>query len=216
MNYNISLVTHLPEVVDWANFDQILKIDVPIYIWGKPEYKEKIYRKKNHRIIKYIDWESDKVEKFNFLNQACEIDEYDSKYFYWIDHDIFRQVDPLERGYNGYFEKIKGNAFTLLSTGIGSVEEKHFEKFPIEEFHKYCETRQPSYWCRGSFFGGYKVLVTYFYNIYHKIENQIIKKGFHPTEESILTILRYVYPDIIDAHHLGNDKFEDYLKYLKG
>lgn len=214
MNTDIALVTYLPEKVNWAEFSEILRIKCPLYIWGPNKYKEEIYRKRNFLTINYYPLESGEDfschDKFEFLKIASQEREQNGiSYFYWIDHDIFKEIKESLNN-EEIFSKIGGDPFLLLSTGFGKAD----KDFPIDLFREVSRTKALSYWCFGHFFGGVFEMIQFFYDEYVKILSEIESRGEQVTEEFILTALRYLYADIINAHHIGGEGFSRFLNDL--
>jgi len=153
------------------------------------------------------------MSKVFLLNDARILDKFDSDYLFWIDAGITNTIHP------GYFTHDK-----VLDKLPKYIDKFHFVCFPYEtttEIHgfeinamnQYTQTKTTRV-ARGGFFGGKKEIINDINSLYYMLLNDSLSKGFMGTEESIFTIMTYLYPQhinysMIDGNGLMGKFFED-------
>jgi hypothetical protein len=154
------------------------------------------------------------MSKFFMLHDSCIINPFSSEHFYWIDAGISSTVNL------GYFykDKVHEKLAKYISDFLfvcfpydGQVEVHGFTK---NKFNEYCNTNS-EYVARGGFFGGKADYIKKFNPKYYDILRSTLTEGYMGTEESIFTILCYLYPEdisrvMIDGNGLLNKVFEDF------
>jgi hypothetical protein len=153
------------------------------------------------------------MSKMFLLNDARILDRFNSDYMFWIDAGITNTIHP------GYFTHDK-----VLDKLPKYVDRFHFVCFPYEtttEIHgfeinamnNYTQTKTNRV-ARGGFFGGKKERINDMNSLYYMLLNDSLSKGFMGTEESIFTIMTYLYPQhinysMIEGNGLMGKFFED-------
>ncbi len=153
------------------------------------------------------------MSKMFLLNDARILDKFNSDYMFWIDAGITNTIHP------GYFTHDK-----VLDKLPKYVDRFHFVCFPYEtstEIHgfeinamnNYTKTKTNRV-ARGGFFGGKKERINDMNSLYYMLLNDSLSKGFMGTEESIFTIMTYLYPQhinysMIEGNGLMGKFFED-------
>jgi hypothetical protein len=148
------------------------------------------------------------MSKMFLLNNASIFNPFNSDYFYWIDAGITNTV------HGGYFYHDKvfnnlptyteaGNKFIFLTYPYEDGEEIH--GFPRKEMHRECKNKHVTHVCRGGFFGGKKESIHQINSIYHGILSSTLSKKLMGTEESIFTILSYLYPEKVTLFNVGGN-----------
>jgi hypothetical protein len=153
------------------------------------------------------------MSKMFLLNDARILDKFDSDYMFWIDAGITNTIHP------GYFTHDK-----VLDKLPKYVDRFHFVCFPYEtstEIHgfeingmnQYTNTKTNRV-ARGGFFGGKKERINDMNSLYYMLLNDSLSKGYMGTEESIFTIMTYLYPQhinysMIEGNGLMGKFFED-------
>lgn len=136
------------------------------------------------------------MSKFFMLHDSCIMNPFNSEHFYWIDAGISSTVNL------GYFstynvheklEKYVSNLLFVCFPYDGQVEVHGFTK---DKFNEYCHTNS-EYVARGGFFGGKVDYIRKFNAIYYDTLRSSLNEGYMGTEESIFTILCYLYPEDI-------------------
>ena len=153
------------------------------------------------------------MSKMFLLNDARILDRFNSEYMFWIDAGITNTI------HLGYFTHDK-----VLDMLPKYVDRFHFVCFPYEtttEIHgfeinamnTYTQTKTNRV-ARGGFFGGRKERINDMNSLYYMLLNDSLSKGFMGTEESIFTIMTYLYPQhinysMIEGNGLMGKFFED-------
>ena len=153
------------------------------------------------------------MSKMFLLNDARILDKFNSDYMFWIDAGITNTIHP------GYFTHDK-----VLDKLPKYVDRFHFVCFPYEtttEIHGFEINAMNNYTqsktnrvARGGFFGGKKERINDMNSLYYMLLNDSLSKGFMGTEESIFTIMTYLYPQhinysMIEGNGLMGKFFED-------
>jgi hypothetical protein len=153
------------------------------------------------------------MSKVFLLNDARILDKFNSDYMFWIDAGITNTIHP------GYFTHDK-----VLDKLTKYVNKFHFVCFPYEtttEIHGFEINSMNNYSqskvnrvARGGFFGGKKEVINDINTLYYMLMNDSLSKGYMGTEESILTIMTYLYPQhinysMIEGNGLMGKFFED-------
>ncbi len=172
-----------------------------------------------------VGWLSDstqaKLEMYNplvmskvfLLHDAKLLDKFDSEYMFWIDAGITNTIHP------GYFTHDK-----VLNKIPKLVNNFHFVCFPYEtnseihgfKYDKLCDIagNKVNKVARAGFFGGKKNVISEINSIYYGLISDTLSKGLMGTEESLFTIMTYLYPNLItyseiDGNGLMGKFFED-------
>ena len=153
------------------------------------------------------------MSKMFLLNDARILDKFNSDYMFWIDAGITNTIHP------GYFTHDK-----VIDKLPKYVDRFHFVCFPYEtstEIHGFEINAMNNYTqaktnrvTRGGFFGGKKERINDMNSLYYMLLNDSLSKGFMGTEESIFTIMTYLYPQhinysMIEGNGLMGKFFED-------
>ena len=153
------------------------------------------------------------MSKVFLLNDARILDKFNSDYMFWIDAGITNTIHP------GYFTHDK-----VLDKLPKYVNKFHFVCFPYEtttEIHGFEINSMNNYSqskvnrvARGGFFGGKKEVINDINTLYYMLMNDSLSKGYMGTEESIFTIMTYLYPQhinysMIEGNGLMGKFFED-------
>lgn len=153
--------------------------------------------------------------KIHWVADAAEKNMFGSEYFVWIDAGIANaQCHP------GYFSKPwfeerlcpHLEKFLFLCFPYTNYGEIH--GFAKDGMHKFAETSDVNRVARATFFGGKRNDCVFFSDEFRKIAHKSLGAGYMGTEESIYTILSYLYEDkcniqMIPGHGLVFDFFEN-------
>jgi hypothetical protein len=153
------------------------------------------------------------MSKVFLLNDARILDKFNSEYMFWIDAGITNTIHP------GYFTKDKVldkvpkyvNKFNFVCFPYETTTEIH--GFEINSMNKYSQSKVDRV-ARGGFFGGKKEIINDINTLYYMLLKDSLFKGYMGTEESIFTIMTYLYPQhinysMIDGNGLMGKFFED-------
>jgi hypothetical protein len=194
--------------------------------WFRNEFYDRIQQiRQNPNWYNQVGWLKDstqaKLEMYNplvmskmfILNDARILDKFDSTYMFWIDGGITNTIHP------GYFTHDK-----VLDKLPKYVDRFHFVCFPYEtttEIHGFEINAMNNYTqaktnrvARGGFFGGRKEVINDMNTLYYTLLRDSLAKGQMGTEESIFTIMTYLYPQhinysMIEGNGLMGKFFED-------
>lgn len=144
--------------------------------------------------------------KYFLLNDAVISNPFDSKYFYWLDGGITRTVSTNYL-VNEVIDKIPqtydvNNKLLFLSFPYTGNNEVHgFRRIGMNRFANVTLTE---FVCRGGFFGGSKEVVARYNTPYYELLSSTLKEGYMGTEESIFTIMAYVFSNDVVRFDVGD------------
>ena len=225
-------------------FSQLLDVEENLIIFGDQELFDFVFKKRKREntqfILRHINWFKEnefypKIQKIrqdpNWFNQvgwlsdstqailefynplvmskvfllhdAKLLDKFDSEYMFWIDAGLTNTIHP------GYFTHDK-----VLDKLPKLVNNFHFVCFPYET-NKMTNSKINKV-ARGGFFGGKKETIGEINSIYYHILNETLSKGYMGTEESIFTLMTYLYPNMITYFDIeGNGLMGKFFEDLK-
>lgn len=196
----------------------------------KSEYYDKIQTIRNNDDWRnQIGWLSESTQanlelynplifnKIHWLSDVAEDNPFDTEYFVWIDAGIANaQCHP------GYFSKEwleerlcpHLDKFLFLCFPYQGHNEIH--GFKREGMHKFSNTKYVDRVARATFFGGKKTECLFLSDKFREIAHQSLNEGYMGTEESIYTILTYLYPEICNIQMIqGNGLVFDFFERLQ-
>jgi hypothetical protein len=137
------------------------------------------------------------MSKMFLLNDARILDKFNSEKMFWIDAGLANTVNMGYFTHDNVLEKIdnKLNKFTFLCFPYEADREIH--GFDINAMNEYCNDKVDKV-CRGGFFGGPKELISQLNTLYYDLLMNTLDRGFMGTEESLFTILLYLYPTLVE------------------
>lgn len=155
--------------------------------------------------------------KIHWLADAAEDNPFNTEYFVWIDAGIANaQCHP------GYFSKPwledrlcpHLDKFLFLCFPYRGHNEIH--GFKRDGMHKFSNVDYVDRVARATFFGGKKTECIFLSEKFREIANQSLDEGYMGTEESIYTILTYLYPEICNVQMIqGNGLVFDFFERLQ-
>jgi hypothetical protein len=162
-----------------------------------------------------MEWYNPMVMSKMFLLHNTKIfNPFDSDYYFWIDGGITNTV------HHGYFSHDKvldilpdvSNEFLFVCFPYETTTEIH--GFNIDAMKKIAKTDSVNRVARGGFFGGHKDTLSKVNDIYYSLLKDTLDQGYMGTEESIFTLMTYLYPNLckfemIESNGLINKFFED-------
>lgn len=196
----------------------------------KSEYYEKIQIiRKNDSWRNQTGWLSESTQanldlynplifnKIHWLADVARENPFNTEYFVWIDAGIANaQCHP------GYFSKEwledrlcpHLNKFLFLCFPYEGHNEIH--GFNREGMHKFSNVKYVDRVARATFFGGKKTECLFLSDKFREVAHQSLNEGYMGTEESIYTILTYLYPDICNVQMIqGNGLVFDFFERLQ-
>jgi len=155
------------------------------------------------------------MSKVFLLHDAKIMDQFDSKYMFWIDGGLTNTV------HQGYFTHDK--VLDKLSKYISKFSficfpydaEKEIHGFEYNKLNELAGSRVNKV-ARGGFFGGPKSSIGEINSIYYGLLKSTLEEGFMGTEESIFSIMCYKHSELINYFEIGGNglvgKFFEDLK----
>ena len=145
-------------------------------------------------------------QKIHFLEEISSSNPFESEYFIWIDagianaqcHPGYFSKDWLEERLIGHLQK-----FLFLCFPYDSSTEIH--GFSIEKMKEICKTENVNRVARATFFGGKAFDIKEMSKAFREISKQSLSEGYMGTEESIFTILTYLYPEKINIQMIQSN-----------
>jgi hypothetical protein len=161
------------------------------------------------------------MSKMKFLYQESLARPFQNDHYYWIDAGLTSTV------HGGYFYKdnvldnicsyVK-DSFLWIAFPYKTENEVH--GFSHEEMKRIASVPSIEYVCRGGFFGGHINNICTIYKIYDELLSSSLRNGYMGTEESIFTLMSYMYPHLFTTHFIESNGlvykfFEDMKKKEK-
>lgn len=192
------------------------------------EFYEKIQKiRSNENWLSRASWLKDstqaKLEMYNplvmskmfLLNDARILDKFNSDYLFWIDAGITNTVHPGYFTHDKVLDKLDKYVDKFSFVCFPYLAEKEIHGFSYPEINKYANADVKKV-ARGGFFGGPKDSIHDINGIYYNLLNQTLSDGYMGTEESVFSIMTYLYPDLIQHFEIEENgllgKFFEDLK----
>jgi len=193
--------------------------------WFKEEFYEKINKiRTKEEWYNQVEWLGEstqaKLDLYNpivmskpyLLNDARILDKFSSTHLFWLDAGIVNTVDNEYFNDHSILQKLKNiNKISFLAFHYKAGGEIHgFEYSKLKEI-AHGEVDKV---CRGGFFGGAIDNIPKLVNQYHNLMTNTLNEGYMGTEESLFSILIYLYPNdyqyfLINKDGLIKKFFED-------
>ena len=185
--------------------------------WFKNEFYEKIQQiRLNPEWFNQVGWLAEstqaKLDMYNplvmskmfLLHDAKIIDSFNSKYMFWIDAGLTNTVHPGYFANDKVLEKLPKyvNNFHFVCFPYETTTEIH--GFEINAMNGYCK-KNVNRVARGGFFGGKKDVIGDINSIYYQLLSETLSRNLMGTEESIFTIMTYLYPNLISYSMINGD-----------
>ena len=194
------------------------------------EYYDKIQQIRNNKEWReQVGWLSESTQanlelynplifqKIHLLDDVCRSNPFNDEYFVWLDAGIANaQCHP------GYFSKDwfedrlikKLNKFLFICFPYEGHNEVH--GFKRDGLHKFSDTKYVDRVARATFFGGKKGEITFLSDKYRELAHKTLDAGYMGTEESLFTILTYLYNDLINVEMIkGNGLVSNFFENLQ-
>lgn len=137
------------------------------------------------------------MSKMFLLHDAVLLDKFKSDKLYWIDAGLSNTVNLGYFNQDNVLFKIDEifDRFMFICFPYDAINEVHgFTYSKMKDYSK----NTPDMVARGGFFGGKKENISEMNVLYYSLLKETLSKGFMGTEESIFTIMTYLYPSLID------------------
>jgi len=141
------------------------------------------------------------MSKMFLLHDAKILDKFDSEYLFWLDAGITNTVHQGYFSHDLVLDKIKNitDKFMFICFPYETSTEIH--GFKYDEICKLSKDKV-SRVARGGFFGGKKETISEMNNAYYSLLHSSLDKNLMGTEESIFTIMTYLFPEKIDTFNI--------------
>ena len=145
-------------------------------------------------------------QKIHWLDEVSNDNPFNSEYFMWVDAGIANaQAHP------GYFSKDwfeerlikKLEKFLFICFPYEGHSEIH--GFKREGINKYVNGANVNRVARATFFGGKREDIFYLTKKFNELAHKTLDDGYMGTEESIYTIMSYLYSDLINVEMIGGN-----------
>jgi O-methyltransferase len=138
------------------------------------------------------------MSKMFLLHDAKILDSFDSEYMFWLDAGITNTVHPGYFTHDLVIEKVPNltNKFMFITFPYETNTEIHGFKF--EDICRYAKENVDRV-ARAGFFGGKKDSISEINTIYYGLLQDTLNNNLMGTEESLFTIMTYLYPQLIDT-----------------
>jgi len=155
------------------------------------------------------------MSKVFLLNDARILDKFNSDYMFWIDAGITNTIHPGYFTHDKVLDKLNKyvNKFHFVCFPYETTTEIH--GFEINSMNNYSQSKVNRV-ARGGFFGGKKEVINDINTLYYMLMNDSLSKGYMGTEESIFTIMTYLYPNLVNYSMIeGNGLMGKFFEDLK-
>ena len=155
------------------------------------------------------------MSKVFLLNDARILDKFNSDYLFWIDAGITNTIHPGYFTHDKVLDKLSKyvNKFHFVCFPYETTTEIH--GFEINSMNNYAQSKVNRV-ARGGFFGGKKEVINEINTLYYMLMNDSLSKGYMGTEESIFTIMTYLYPNLVNYSMIeGNGLMGKFFEDLK-
>ncbi|WP_419908008.1 WlaTC/HtrL family glycosyltransferase [Hoeflea sp.] len=145
------------------------------------------------------------MSKLGWLADEARLNRFGTKHFAWIDAGISHTVplQLLSKTLHGAALENMLRKFLLICFPYRASTEVH--GFELAAMERLAGGRTVEWVARGGFFGGLADYVVEANNVYQSMLSYTLHQRLMGTEESILTILGYLHPEIFETYFVGND-----------
>jgi len=144
------------------------------------------------------------MAKMFLLHDAKILDNFDSDYMFWLDAGISNTVHPGYFTHDLVLEKVKNITDKFMFVCFPYETNTEIHGFKFDEICKYSKDKV-SRVARAGFFGGKKDFISEVNSIYYGLLQDSLNNNLMGTEESIFTIMTYLYPNLIDIFSINMD-----------
>ena len=143
-------------------------------------------------------------QKIHLLNEVSTKNPFNDEYFVWVDAGIANsQASPSVFNEDWYENKIyeELEKFLFINYPYNNYTEIHgFKKEGLKKYYDGDINRVT----RATFFGGRRDYIRFLTNKFNELSHKTLNDGFMGTEESVYTLLSYLYPDKINNRMINH------------
>jgi len=144
------------------------------------------------------------MAKMFLLHDAKILDNFDSEYMFWLDAGISNTVHPGYFTHDLVLDKMKNISDKFMFVCFPYETSTEIHGFKFKEICEYSKEKV-SRVARAGFFGGNKEYISEVNSIYYGLLQDSLNRNLMGTEESIFTIMTYLFPNLIDIFHINMD-----------
>lgn len=162
----------------------------------KPEWYNQVGWLKDSTQAKLEMYNPLVMSKVFLLHDAKLLDKFDSEYMFWIDAGLTNTIHPGYFTHDKVLDKLPKHIgdFNFVCFPYETTTEIH--GFTISEMNRITNSKVNKV-ARGGFFGGKKEVISEINTIYYQLLSDTLNRGYMGTEESIFTLMVYLYPNLI-------------------
>lgn len=142
------------------------------------------------------------LSKLFLLSDSVIMNPFETEYFLWLDGALTNTVHSGYFSHDKILDKITPYLDPFLFLSFPYVDGAEIHGFERDKMNFYSQTKNVEYVCRGGLFGGKNEYVRKFSGIYYELLKRTLDEGSLGTEESIFTILSYLYPQDMNRYML--------------
>jgi O-methyltransferase len=198
-----------------ANNTQFITRDLTWFV--NNDFYQKIQKiRTNPNWYNQVGWLSEstqaKLEMYNplvmskmfLLHDAKILDRFNSEHLFWIDAGI---TNTVHQGYftkDNVLEKISNFTDKFMFICFPYETNTEIHGFKYDAINQYAKERVNRV-ARAGFFGGKKDGIPEINTIYYHLLKDTLDNGYMGTEESIFTIMTYLYPNLINIYNIDSN-----------
>lgn len=142
------------------------------------------------------------MSKMFLLSDSVIMNPFDTEYFLWLDSAICNTVHNGYITHDKILDRINPYLDPFLFLSFPYSEGAEIHGFEREKMNHYSQVKNVEYVCRGGLFGGKGESIRKLSGIYYGLLKRTLDEGSMGTEESVFTILSYLYPQEINRFML--------------
>ncbi len=158
------------------------------------------------------------LSKLYWLHEESQLNVFRTPYFVWLDGGILSHFSRSLR--NAMNEKVFNHLTVFLDKFFVLTYPYHqnteIHGFERQACARYCRTDFVDRVCRGGLLGGSRASVEKVFALYDAMLRETLRNGFMGTEESILTILSFRFPELFHVEPLPTGDTATFFARMAG
>lgn len=142
------------------------------------------------------------MSKLFLLSDSVIMNPFETEYFLFLDAALCNTVHSGYFHYDKILDRINPYLDPFLFLSFPYSEGAEIHGFEREKMNHYAQTKNVEYVCRGGLFGGKRESIRKLSGLYYGLLKKTLDEGSMGTEESVFTILSYLYPQEINRFML--------------
>lgn len=152
------------------------------------------------------------MSKMFLLNDAAIFNPFGTDNYCWIDAGLTQTVHAGYFSHDKVIQKLEPLLKKFLFVCFPYETTSEIHGFKIDAMNRYANAKVNRV-ARGGFFGGNKKILSQINGVYYNLLNGTLSEGYMGTEESVFTLITYLYPELtniemIEANGLISTFFE--------